>query len=419
MTANKHGMTPLLCAAERCQAIMVDHLCKRPEVSKEMGIEAIELLGASFANDNLQYDIGLSLYHLRRAMQMRMTTPLLPKQNLVAIPAYDNRIESQSCEELEAISENPDAIHMEGLCIRERVMGKDNPELPYIIIFRGAIFADSLRFDRCIALWLHALALRRAQDTIVTKDLLRFVQVFSQMYSTGHEIPLDQVVTVLAATVCQIENYYKLKKNSETEEDMTGLNEDLKQNMLTALYFIKIGLAVEKKSKIPSLPDSFIKEVYRLVHLDPRTSSGASLVHLAVNQSTPVDDFHVNEVVKFPCFATTKLLLKYGAEPQAMDNNRNTPLHVIVGYTKVVEDFVTLHTIVVSLLEAGAHIDCVNSAGQTALEAATSGVAEIILKSQSKMSLKCLAAQSVRKYNLTYQGQVPESLESFIQIHGP
>ena len=47
------------------------------------------------------------------------------------------------------------------------------------------------------------------------------------------------------------------------------------------------------------------------------------------------------------------------------------------------------------------------------------GVAEIILKSQSKMSLKCLAAQSVRKYNLTYQGQVPESLESFIQIHGP
>ena len=29
MTANKHGMTPLLCAAERCQAIMVDHLCKR------------------------------------------------------------------------------------------------------------------------------------------------------------------------------------------------------------------------------------------------------------------------------------------------------------------------------------------------------------------------------------------------------
>ena len=34
------------------------------------------------------------------------------------------------------------------------------------------------------------------------------------------------------------------------------------------------------------------------------------------------------------------------------------------------------------------------------------GVAEIILKSQSKMSLKCLAAQSIRRFNLDYQGQV-------------
>ena len=41
----------------------------------------------------------------------------------------------------------------------------------------------------------------------------------------------------------------------------------------------------------------------------------------------------------------------------------------------------TLHTIVVSLLEAGAHIDCVNSAGQTALEAATSGkIIPLLLK---------------------------------------
>ena len=34
------------------------------------------------------------------------------------------------------------------------------------------------------------------------------------------------------------------------------------------------------------------------------------------------------------------------------------------------------------------------------------GVAEIILKSQTKMSLKCLAAKSVRKYNLSYLGKV-------------
>ena len=31
---------------------------ERPEVSKEMAVTAMELLGASFANDNDNYDIG-------------------------------------------------------------------------------------------------------------------------------------------------------------------------------------------------------------------------------------------------------------------------------------------------------------------------------------------------------------------------
>ena len=77
-----------------------------------------------------------------------------------------------------------------------------------------------------------------------------------------------------------------------------------------------------------------------------------------------------------------------------------------MSYKKIVSDFLTLHAIIMALLEGGAHIDSVNAASQTPLSASATGVAEIILKSQSEMSLKCLAAQSIRKYNLSYQGQV-------------
>ena len=66
-----------------------------------------------------------------------------------------------------------------------------------------------------------------------------------------------------------------------------------------------------------------------------------------------------------------------------------------------------------ALLEAGVHIDSVNAAGQTPLGAATTGVAEIILKSQADMSLKCLAAQSIRKYNINYIGQVQRIFVKF------
>ncbi|XP_046689066.1 protein fem-1 homolog B-like, partial [Homalodisca vitripennis] len=41
------------------------------------------------------------------------------------------------------------------------------------------------------------------------------------------------------------------------------------------------------------------------------------------------------------------------------------------------------------------------------------------LRTQTQLSLKCLAAKAVQKYNIQYIGQVPHSLESFIDLHGP
>jgi len=72
-----------------------------------------------------------------------------------------------------------------------------------------------------------------------------------------------------------------------------------------------------------------------------------------------------------------------------------------------------------TLVEAGAHIDAVNSYGETPFETATTGVAEIILRTLSKLSLKCIAARAIQRYNLPYKGQVPRPLESFIELHGP
>lgn len=47
------------------------------------------------------------------------------------------------------------------------------------------------------------------------------------------------------------------------------------------------------------------------------------------------------------------------------------------------------------------------------------GVAKIILRTQTKLSLTCMAAKAIKAYNLPYYGHVPRSLESFIELHGP
>lgn len=50
-------------------------------------------------------------------------------------------------------------------------------KVPHPVIFRGAVFADNARFDRCLQLWVHALRLKQMNKVCVMKDLLRFAQV--------------------------------------------------------------------------------------------------------------------------------------------------------------------------------------------------------------------------------------------------
>lgn len=76
---------------------------------------------------------------------------------------------------------------------------------------------------------------------------------------------------------------------------------------------------------------------------------------------------------RFPCAEVTRLLIQCGADVNAMDSERNTPLHVIVSYQKPISDFMTLHSIIMDLTEAGAHMDSVNIRGETPFDSSATG----------------------------------------------
>lgn len=424
MTKNNSGMTPLIAAAERTRTEVVECLVQRNEVSKAERIEAYELLGASYANDKDNYCVTKGYKYLYEAMKLRYSDPedVIRKPKCVPIPAYENWTESATLEQLENIKNNHNAIHMESLVIRERILGTHNPEVPHPIIFRGAVFADNARFDRCIDLWLHALQLRQLNQISVVKDLLRFAQVFSQMIHVGVDLQLTQVINVLEASVIELKRNKDKIKNPGPKDDVDQIIEEMESNITTTLYILTILMKLMKLNEKGSEKEE-VGRAHRLVHnlcaLCVALRDGQTLLHLAVNADTPVDDFHTNDVCKFPCAATAKFLIQCGADVNAMDNNRNTPLHVIVSYQKPISDFLTLHSIIMDLTEAGAHMDTVNINGKTPYDAATTGVAEIILRTQTKLSLKCMAAKAVKTYNLSYCGSVPQSLESFIELHGP
>ncbi|RLU19802.1 hypothetical protein DMN91_008361 [Ooceraea biroi] len=424
MTKSVSGMTPLITAAERTRAEVVECLVQRQEVTKEEIIEAYELLGASYANDKDSYCLTKAYKYLHQAMELRYsdTNNIVYKQLGSTVQAYENWKECETLERLESIKNNSNAIHMESLAIRERILGRHNPELPHPIVFRGAIFADNARFDRCIDLWLHALKLRQLNNISIVTDLLRFAQVFSQMIHVGVDLDLSQVLNVLEASVIELDRNKAKIQNPDPKDDTDQYAEEMESNITTTLYILTI------LTKLMTLngsrcDESDLTQAHHLVHklcaLRVCLKDGQTLLHLAVNAETPVDDFHTNDVCKFPCAATTRLLIRCGADVNAMDNKRNTPLHIIVGYSKAISDFATLHSIIIELIEAGAHMDTVNNKGRTPYDAVTTGVAKIILRTQTKLSLTCMAAKAIKVYNLTYSGNVPRSLESFIELHGP
>ena len=245
---------------------------------------------------------------------------------------------------------------MEGLTIRERILGKSNPELPIPIIFRGAVYADLAQFERCIALWLHALQLRKESKTSVAKDLLRFTQVFSQMLHVGFTVDFQDYLHVLKASSEELKSLSATAAEQEAHTQPSkchqnskitrthdngmlqansmcagcGKEDGMEQVMVIFLYLIVVLSKNQTNFSAEEMHEA-MKITHEVVaKIRPKTLKGKTLVHFAVDSETPVDDFHINDVCKFPCADTTKILLDGGADATAMDIERNTPLHVIV-----------------------------------------------------------------------------------------
>uniref|UniRef100_A0A8C4N987 Protein fem-1 homolog B n=1 Tax=Eptatretus burgeri TaxID=7764 RepID=A0A8C4N987_EPTBU len=412
MLANEHGMTPLKVAAESCKRSVVHLLLDYSNCDMEIHTEAFELLGASYANDRDKYNPEMAYDYLRLAVYQRQRYSL-KKKVLQPIKAYGNRTESCTIAELDVIRHDPDALHMEGLIVRERILGSDNVDVAHPVIYRGAVYADKFQFDACITLWLHALAMRQRNRRNIQKDLLRFAQVFSQMILLGELVPADVLEHVLQCCILEIERSQKATKAASPLD--YGIAVDAYEgNLHTFLYLVCVAARISCGKEQNACLN---RQIYHLLQLDPRTRLGSSLLHLTVHSDTPVDNFHTDAVCSFPSLHAAQRLLVCGASPNATDNQGKTPLHLIVCYARPISDFLTLHGIIVSLLEAGAHVDATDCNGQTPFECCTTGVAEIVLRTEMRVSLKCLAARVVRRHGIAYQSHIPRALENFVAMH--
>ena len=327
---NNRRLTPLLVASNKCMVSVAEHLIKRPEITKEERVTALELFRASLAvkKSNLLPEgqsLSLPFQFMKLGLEERFQEPSHPliKQTMKPVEAYQNRQESQTLEELTRIEGDFDALLMEGLVIRERIFGKDNVELLDPIRLVAQHHCGRPNFDIYLALHKHALEINKLCSQSVALNLNYSTQTFYTMVESNFRPRQKDVVEVLEEAALECEKQ-TVNLTKELEDKLRRLKEEKKKVLNSRLhsllerfqFFFKAELSKEeRRASVSWLPPM-------LSRFNPRDDQGNMLLHLVVNYKTPHKYLPRFE---FPCVKTFKVLLEAGISVNAINNNVDTP----------------------------------------------------------------------------------------------
>ena len=112
--------------------------------------------------------------------------------------------------------------------------------------------------------------------------------------------------------------------------------------------------------------------------------------------------------------ATAQLLVHCKADVDAVDENHNTPLHVLVANCTWNSSMTTMLEF---LCRIGAHLDCVNHGNETAADVSVHPHVVQLLHKKTETSLKCLCARLIRQKKLQYHNYLANSQIVFVEKH--
>ncbi|KAK0161085.1 hypothetical protein PV327_009600 [Microctonus hyperodae] len=419
MDIDSYGITPLLAAAVAGHTHIVEHLIGIPQlVKKKEKIDALELLGATFV-DKKRDMIG-ALECWKRAMYERYHGRIIEKPpRPPVVGAYDYTQEISDPDELDELLADPDEMRMQALLIRERILGPAHPDTSYYIRYRGAIYADAGKFERCIELWHYALDMQQNMleplNLMTQSSFFSFIELFSFMVGgegrqtgRGRIIPAverHELMRVFEKAILEVKlGKQMLDKLLPCDRELTNLN-----RILIGTLHLASLLTRDMPEVGTSEYDNLHKALHELVRINSKDELGRDILQLTHVVNTTMADRYPSCILTSPELTTA--LLKAGADPTATDNLGNTALHLIAVSYPWRTDLATI------LLNSGAHLDAINKHGHTY---------ESLLENKHRFdsinplkytSLKCLAARVIKRTNEIDIVSVPKHLREFVSKH--
>ena len=403
------GLTPLQRACCGCHDEVVDYIVSLPDCSREQRIDALELLGASHTTniftENIEYpsegdeeyddDVdNASIQHgyqlMLKAMKERFSPPVnILKSGLkTPLAVYSNQMESQSLEELEALSSNNEAIQMEGFIIRERVLGAlSSAEILQPLVNKAVVLAHKDNLKAAANFYSQALSFKLVSSPQSREIFRRFLDHAANMIEnkvglTLAELePADQFLQAWLAFLLQ-----KKENQHGSQFELDECEWAFDRDMLMAFYFICIlsnveihddGDAKKKFEKIKSVVD-----------LKMRNSQGADMLHLAAWDS--IIDFHnkisLKHMFRVPNMNVLQSLLQCGMDINSKDKTGNSALHILAAVDPrlaiVPDDFKENGGEMYFdwFLQNGAELDVKNAAGKKPVDVAVCEITKEFLQ---------------------------------------
>ena len=409
---DNYGITSLMKAAMNQECRIVEYLSLIPECNQKDQIDALDLLGTAFLF-RPPTDLSKAFHFFERAMHERHKNKyeLSLDETASLTTKVTDTTESQTLKDLEEIKNDDLSMYAEALAKLERIIGLTNPEVIYPMIYTGELFAHSGFLEKCVKLWL--LSLRMSQCADISFDYAEyFPEMFVQMLYDRRNISFSYLLEVFEGVVREL-----TLEERRMKEDTNGIEyrRSYDKGILVCLYMVGILLLCKPTAKEKH---QLYRAVYKLITLDPRLKSGATPLHMCCDWGTNDNTIKMKNVILFPNTLICKTLLKCGADANAQDENKQTPLHVIAKTGKYASD-VLIHKISERLIQHGAHTDACTKSGASVVDVATCDTATDIVKSHMELRLSCIAARVVMRHKIPYQGVIPSSLlhVHFVKLH--
>ena len=355
---NNDGLSPSELASVNCRAKVVKWFISGRDRRRREVIETLELLGATYATHPTKQDVNKAFELISAAMRERFVEcgDAIHKFARPPIKAYGYRIECQTLEDLVSIKGQPRLIQQEGLIMRERLLRSDNRLVPSHVRHMACSMENAGLYEESLELWRHSAKLEQRNGFSVLESFCKVAHLLFLMTESKRAVSFNHLEDVfnniLTETGILLNKVRTGRPRAQTQR-LCGMSN------VAFLELLSISLQMELSDKEEGNLRAFVKKI---INLDPPTTEGGTLLHIAVNGH--LQRMAADRLVKF--------ILEAQADVKYPDNLGNTPLHAAASAQhEDSKEQCPQQAIVMSLLKYGADITAKNKAGIKAREMAS------------------------------------------------